>query len=240
MHKHLIGIPFSSVQKQKFEYLWAYERSAGVFRFLLNSEEIISKGGLILVTLIVYAETGIFFCFFLPGDYLLFTAGMFCGLGIMNVPILLLLGCILLAAVAGNYTGYFFGKYLGISLMNRRENFFFKKQYLVNTEKAFAEYGGNALIIGRFLPVIRTFAPILSGITKMNHARFAVYNITGAVLWVLTLCLLGYFLGKEYPQILNYVEYIIIAFILLTSAAVINSFLKLRKDNSDSSSNPKK
>jgi membrane-associated protein len=152
----------------------------------------------------------------------------------------LLLVCILLAAVAGNYTGYFFGKYLGISLMNRKENFFFKKQYLINTEKAFAEYGGNALIIGRFLPVIRTFAPILSGITKMNHARFALYNISGAVLWVLTLCLLGYFLGKEYPQILNYVEYIIIAFILLTTAAVVNSFLKLRRNDSNTSPNPKK
>jgi len=208
------------------------------FRFILNSEEIISKGGLILVTLIVYAETGLFFCFFLPGDYLLFTAGMFCGLGILHVPVVVLLACILGAAVAGNYTGYFFGKYLGNNLVNRKDSFFFKKAYLVNTEKAFARYGGNALIIGRFLPVIRTFAPIISGITKMNPYRFALYNISGAVLWVLTLCLLGYFLGKEYPQILNYVEYIIIAFILLTSVAVINSYLKLRKDHSESSPKP--
>jgi len=200
-------------------------------QFILNSEEIISKGGLILVTLIVYAETGLFFCFFLPGDYLLFTAGMFCGLGIVNVNILILLTCLASAAIAGNYTGYFFGKYLGNSLMNRKENFFFKKQYITNTEKVFTKYGGNALIIGRFLPVIRTFAPILAGIIKMKSSRFALYNISGAVLWVLTLCLLGYFLGKEYPAILNYVEYIIIAFILLTSAAVINSFIKLRKEN---------
>jgi membrane-associated protein len=203
------------------------------FRFLLNSEEIVSKGGLVLITLIVFLETGIFFCFFLPGDYLLFTAGMFCGLGIMNVPVALLLLCILLAAVSGNYTGYFFGKYLGNRLMKRKENFFFKKQYIENTEKAFAKYGGNALIIGRFLPVIRTFAPIVAGITGMSPPRFAIYNITGAFLWVTTLCLLGYFLGKEYPQILNYIEYIIIAFILLTSVAVVKSFLKLRNDNSD-------
>lgn len=201
------------------------------FRMLLNSEEIVSKGGLLLVTLIVFAETGLFFCFFFPGDYLLFTAGMFCGLGIINVPIALMLISIASAAIAGNYTGYFFGKYLGNSLMKRKENFFFKRQYITNTERVFEKYGGNALIIGRFLPVIRTFAPILAGIIKMNPVRFAVYNISGAVLWVISICLLGYFLGKEYPQILDYVEYIILAFILLTSVAVFNSFQKLRKEH---------
>ena len=208
------------------------------FKILLDSEEIVSKGGLILITLIVYAETGLFFCFFLPGDYLLFTAGMFCGLGIIKVPVVLLILCIGAAAIAGNYTGYFFGKYLGYNLMQRKENFFFKKRYLDNTEKVFARYGGNALIIGRFLPVIRTFAPIVAGITHMKASIFALYNITGAMLWVLTLCLLGYFLGKEYPQILNYVEYIILAFILLTSAAVINSFIKLRKEHKETAPNP--
>lgn len=207
-------------------------------KFLLNSEEIVTKGGLILITLIVYAETGLFFCFFLPGDYLLFTAGMFCGLGIIKVSVVILILCIGAAAIAGNYTGYFFGKYLGSSLMNRKENFFFKKRYLENTEKIFVRYGGNALIIGRFLPVIRTFAPILAGISRMRASVFALYNITGALLWVLTLCLLGYFLGKEYPQILNYVEYIILAFILLTSAAVINSFIKLRKEHNETAPNP--
>lgn len=197
-------------------------------QFLLNSEEIVATGGLILVTLIVYTETGIFFCFFLPGDYLLFTAGMFCGLGTLPVPVSLLLVSLFSAAVAGNYTGYFFGRYLGKWLLNRRDSFFFKREYILNTEKAFLRYGGNALIIGRFLPVVRTFAPILAGITRMAPGRFAVFNISGALLWVLTLCLLGYFLGKQYPGIINYVEYIILAFIILTSAAVFNSFRKLR------------
>jgi len=214
------------------------EEIVNFVQFLLNSEEIISKGGLILVTLIVFAETGLFFCFFLPGDYLLFTAGMFCGLGIVKVPIILLLLCLASAAIAGNYTGYFFGKYLGDSLMNRKENFFFKRKYITNTEKVFTKYGGNALIIGRFLPVIRTFAPILAGIIKMKPSRFAFFNISGAILWVLLLCLLGYFLGMRFPGIVNYVEYIILAFILLTSVAVFNSYLKLRRDNKDSVSNP--
>jgi membrane-associated protein len=199
------------------------------FSFLLNSEELISKGGLLLVCIIVFAESGIFFCFFLPGDYLLFTAGMFCGLGFIKFPISILVACILGSAVAGNYTGYFFGKYLGQRLMNMKDGFFFKKSFLTNTEKAFQQYGGNALIVGRFLPMIRTFAPILAGISKMPHLKFAVYNIAGAALWVNSLCLIGYFLGKEYPGIINYVEYIIVGFIILTSLAVGNSILKLRK-----------
>lgn len=185
------------------------------------------------MTLIVFAETGIFFCFFFPGDYLLFTAGMFCGIGLFKVHISVLVICLISAAIAGNYTGYFFGKYLGNNLMNRKENFFFKRQYITNTEKVFEKYGGNALIIGRFLPVIRTFAPILAGIIKFQPLRFALFNISGALFWVLSICLLGYFLGKEYPQILNYVEYIILAFILLTSVAVFNSFKKLRKENKE-------
>jgi len=202
---------------------------AEFFSLLMNSEELISKGGLILVTLIVFAETGLFFCFFLPGDYLLFTAGMFCGLGYLHASVWMVMACILGAAVAGNYTGYYSGKYLGNMLMNRKDGLFFKKQYITNTEKAFQQYGGNALIIGRFLPVIRTFAPILAGMTRMAPLKFAVYNVSGAALWVFSLCLLGYYLGKTYPQIIDYVEYIILAFIVLTSFAVGKSLLSLGK-----------
>lgn len=133
------------------------------------------------------------------------------------------------AAVAGNFTGYFFGKYLGNQLLNREDGLFFKRRYLVNTEKAFEKYGGNALIIGRFLPVIRTFAPILAGITQMNIKRFSGYNILGAALWALSLCLSGYYLGRTYPQIINYLEYIILFFILITSFAVGKSLLQLGK-----------
>lgn len=203
---------------------------ADFIKLVLNSEELISKGGLILVSLIVFAETGLFFCFFLPGDYLLFMAGMFCGLGkYLKEPILLVITCILLAAIAGNFTGYFFGKYLGKNLMNRKDGLFFKKQYLINTEKAFQRYGGNALVLGRFLPVIRTFAPILAGISRMDAGRFSLFNIAGAFLWTFSLCLTGFYLGQEYPQIINYLEYIILFFIAITSFAVVRSLFQLGK-----------
>lgn len=199
------------------------------FALILNSQELVSKGGLLLVCLIVFAETGVFFCFFLPGDYLLFTAGMFCGLGYLNFPVWLVITSIFLAAVAGNFVGYFFGKYLGNMLTSRKDGIFFKKQYLVNTEKAFQRYGGNALILGRFLPVIRTFAPILAGITRMSLSAFVLYNITGAALWAISLCLIGYYLGITFPEIIHYIEYIILAFILVTSFAVGKSLLSLGK-----------
>lgn len=206
------------------------------FKLLFNSEEIVKQGSLILLVLIVFAETGLFFCFFLPGDYLLFMAGLYVTSFEITIYELILL--LAVAAISGNYTGYYFGKYLGNSLMKRKENFFFKKQYIINTETAFKKYGGNALIIARFLPVIRTFAPIFAGISKMGAMIFAFYNILGAILWVVILCSLGYFLGQQFPQIHNYVEYIIIAFILITSVAVFNSYLKLRKDQNETAVKP--
>jgi len=199
------------------------------FAFILNSQELVSKGGLLLVCLIVFAETGIFFCFFLPGDYLLFTAGMFCGLKYLLFPVWYVILCICSAAVAGNFVGFYFGKYLGNVLMNRKDSFFFRKQYIVNTEAAFQRYGGNALILGRFLPVIRTFAPILAGMTRMNFSKFVLFNVSGAALWSVSLCFTGYYLGITFPEIIHYIEYIILVFILITSFAVGKSLLTLGK-----------
>lgn len=222
-------------QAKKWPIFVPMEEFREFFSLILNSEEAISKGGLFLITLIVFAETGLFFCFFLPGDYLLFMAGMFCGLGqYLKEPIWMVSGSIFFAAVLGNYTGYFFGRYLGQRLTNRPDGLFFRRQYLINTEKAFERYGGNALIIGRFLPVIRTFAPILAGITRMKPLRFTLFNISGAGLWSFSLCLSGYYLGKSYPEIINYLEYIIIVFIAITSFAVGKSLFQLNKKEENS------
>lgn len=210
------------------------------FKFIQNSEEIIRVGGLTLVTLIVYAETGLFFCFFFPGDYLLFTAGLLCGTGTFDVSIYTLMFFIWSAAIAGNATGFFFGRYVGQKLYEREESFFFRKSHLVTTTKTFEKYGGKALIVGRFLPIVRTFAPILAGAARMKPSSFMTYNVIGATLWVSILVLAGYFLGHRYPQIVNYVEYIILAFIAVTSFAVIKSYITIKrqhKDNAKVSSN---
>ncbi len=200
------------------------------FKLLLDSEEIVRTGGLVLITVIVFAETGLFFCFFLPGDYLLFLAGMFCASGLLPVPILLLLTCIASAAILGNFTGFMFGRYVGQKLYERENSFFFRKKHLETTKNAFKKYGGKALIIGRFLPIVRTFAPILAGATDMKLSVFSFYNTIGALLWVLIICYGGYELGHQFPGMVNYVEYIILGFLLITSATLIRSYFSIKKN----------
>jgi membrane-associated protein len=199
------------------------------FQLLTDSKEIIATGGLLLITLIVFTENGLFFGFFLPGDYLLFSAGLLCGTGNFPVPILLLWFCILVASVLGSYTGFLFGKYVGNKLLDAKDTWYFKREFIVKTRYYYIKYAGNTLIIGRFLPIVRTFAPILAGIIKMDIRKFMYYNIAGGVLWVTLMVLGGYFLGQKFPQLLNYLEYIVFGFVGLTSVVVIRGFFSAKK-----------
>ena len=199
------------------------------FQLLTDSKEIIASGGLLLITLIVFAENGLFFGFFLPGDYLLFSAGLFCGTGNFAVPILLLWFCIAAASIVGSYTGFLFGKYLGIKLLDAKDTWYFKRAFIIKTRYYYIKYAGNTLIIGRFLPIVRTFAPILAGVIKMDGKKFMFYNVSGGLLWVTLMVLGGYFLGQRFPQLLNYLEYIIFGFIALTSIVVIKGFFSAKK-----------
>lgn len=193
-------------------------------RQLTNPESIIIYGGLALLLFVVFAETGLFIGFFLPGDSLLFTAGLLCGTGVFNTNIYLLLLGLFFAGVAGNTVGYFFGKRVGPALFTKDDNLIFKKRYVEITRNFYARYGGKALILGRFLPVVRTFAPILAGVIKIDFKRFMMYNISGSVLWVMALTFTGYFLGIQYPEIKNYLEYIIIALIIVTLIPVLKAY----------------
>ncbi|WP_461096588.1 DedA family protein [Spirosoma luteolum] len=200
------------------------------FQYLLNSEEIIRTGGLVLITLIVYVENGIFFGFFLPGDYLLFLSGVFAGTKLLAVPLWLLLACIFGAAVLGSLTGYLFGYYFGAQLQNRPDSLFFKKRYIDNTRAAFEKYGSSALIVARFLPVVRTFAPILSGLIHMRFQLFMLYNLLGGAIWVLVLVGGGFFFGERFPGIVDYVQWIIVFFLAVTTFTVVKGYLNARKE----------
>lgn len=200
------------------------------FQYLLNSEEIIRTGGLLVITFIVFAENGLFFAFFLPGDYLVFLAGVFCGTGILNVPIGLLLVCLFAAAVLGSLVGYIFGKYFGGMFENRQDSVFFKKKHIETTRSYFEKYGSRTLIISRFLPIVRTFAPILAGLVKMPFASFALNNITGGAIWIGILTGGGFLFGERFPGIVNYVQYIIIFFLAITTFTVIKGYLSARKE----------
>lgn len=203
------------------------------FQYILNSEEIIRTGGLVVVTLIVFAETGLFFAFFLPGDYLVFLAGIFCGLKILDVPLILLLTCLTLAAILGSLTGYLTGKYFGQTIENRKESWFFKKSHIETTRKYFNKYGSRTLVISRFLPIVRTFAPILAGLVRMPFAGFITYNVLGAVLWIFGLVGSGFYFGEKFPWIVDYVMYIILFFLAITSFTVIKGYFSAKKDMND-------
>ncbi len=200
---------------------------------LVDAEAIISKGGIYLIFFIVFAETGLFFGFFLPGDYLLFLAGIFCATGLLEVSIYQLLVTLFVAGVLGNYAGYWFGYSTGRMLFNREDSFFFKKRYVFMAEDFFKKYGGMALVFGRFFPIIRTFAPIFAGVAKVQFKTFTIYNLLGSFLWVLLLTLLGFFLGKNYPQIVHYMPYIIIGLIVFTATPIVIAYFKAAKNNSE-------
>jgi membrane-associated protein len=193
---------------------------------LTDAQSIISRGGFYFLLVVVFAETGLFFGFFLPGDYLLFMAGLLCANGIFEVNITTLILSIIAAGILGNFAGYWFGYRTGPILFNKNDSLLFKKRYVVMAEQFYLKYGGMALILGRFFPIIRTFAPIFAGVVKVDIKKFTLYNILGSVAWVITLCLSGYLLGIKYPNVKNYAQYIVIGFFVFTSIPLVLAFFK--------------
>ncbi len=199
------------------------------FLDLFSPEEIIRFGGLTLLLLIVFCETGIFFGFFLPGDSLLFTAGLLANRHILDIPIWQLILFVIIAAVAGSTVGYMSGRWAHGYLIKRKENFFYKKEYMDITRAFYKKYGAMAFIIGRFLPVIRTFVTIMSGMVRIDFKIFFIFNVIGVSIWVTTMILTGALLGTIFPNILDYIEYIVIAMVVLTAIPIITQVRKHRR-----------
>ncbi|MEK6616691.1 MAG: DedA family protein [Bacteroidota bacterium] len=199
------------------------------FNILLDSEKLIAYGGLTLLLLIIFAETGLFFGFIFPGDALLITAGLLCSSDKFDVNIFLLLSSVSVSAIMGNITGYATGKYFGKKLFVKDDSLFFKKKHLETTRNYFQKYGGTALIIGRFFPVVRTFAPIMAGATEINFMKFNIYNILGAVIWVWSLIPMGFLLGRQFPALINQVEYLFLIITGIVSTSLIIGYIKQRK-----------
>ena len=184
------------------------------FLSFLNPETVISSLGLLGVTVFIFAESGLFFGFFLPGDSLLFTAGFLASKGILPLPELLIWS--MLAAALGDSFGYAFGRRVGPAIFSKEDSLLFRRSYVEKTRKFFALHGQKTIILARFVPVIRTFAPILAGVGEMSYRRFLVYNIVGGFLWVLSLCLSGYFLGQILPGVDQYLLPIVLVIIVIS------------------------
>jgi len=193
---------------------------------LVNPESIIYYGGIYLLLFCVFAETGLFVGFFLPGDSLLFTAGLLCSTRILVIHPIVLVILIIVAAVAGNMVGYAFGKKLGPMLFSRKSGFFFRQEHLKRANEFYKKHGKKTIILSRFLPIVRTFAPIIAGIVKLDSLKFFIYSLVGAFFWVSILVLTGYFLGKNIPGIKDYLGYIVIFLIVITSIPFVYNFIK--------------
>jgi membrane-associated protein len=187
-------------------------------------EKIIRTGGIITVGLVVFAESGLMAGFFLPGDSLLFTAGFFASQGFLNIHALTLV-CFL-AAVAGDSVGYAFGAKMGSRLLKRKDGRIFKKKYIIEAEKFYEKHGKKTIILARFTPIVRTFAPIVAGIGSMNYRTFISYNIIGAALWAVGLPYSGYLLGNALPWTKDYLEPMILLIVFISLLPGIYHALK--------------
>jgi membrane-associated protein len=188
--------------------------------------ELVRWGGSPLICLIVFVETGFFVGFFLPGDSLLVTAGILSAGGV--IPLKWLLLPVMLCAIVGDQIGYWIGRAAGMALYRREDSLFFRKQHLLRAHKFYETYGGKTVILARFVPIIRTFCPPVAGAALMPYSRYLLYDLFGGILWVGTMILGGYFLGRSIPNISQRIHYVILAVVILSLLPVIISLLRAR------------
>ena len=207
------------------------------FRIVYNVPELIRWGGLIGLVLIVFAETGLMIGFFLPGDSLLVTAGLFAAKG--DLDIVTLNVAVIAAAIVGDATGYWIGKRTGKALYNRPNSFFFRRQHLIKTHEFYEKHGGKTIVIARFIPILRTFAPVVAGAAEMTYRKFALYNIAGGIGWVLSMTLIGYFLGQAVPNIEEHIHIVVAAVIFLSLLPGIIAFLRAKAQSRAAAAAPR-
>ncbi len=208
----------------------------------LNPEFYIQHGGLWLFLFIVFAETGLFAGFFLPGDSLLFVAGIYSNElaaelfqfdnDLINLVLIAIL--VILSGVLGNMVGYWFGAASGPFLFSRKDTFFFKKKHLFAAKEFYDKHGGGAIVFARFLPIIRTFAPIIAGIVRMERHKFTLYNIIGSISWAVSMLFAGHYLYKFFLKQFGFdlkdrLELIVLGIILVTTAPVIIRLMRKSK-----------
>lgn len=204
-----------------------------LFKHLTNADWITQHGGLYLVALIVFAETGLFVGFFLPGDSLLFVTGLIIAqsaspfdTAALNLPYWIVL--ITLAGIIGNLVGYWFGKKTGPILFERKDTWLFKRKHLIQAKEFYEKKGGSAIILARFIPIVRTFAPIVAGVVHMERKKFLLYNIIGSFAWVISMTITGYCLGEN-EWVKGNLEKIVIGLILVTTLPVLYKMIFAKK-----------
>lgn len=193
----------------------------------MSIDKYILGGGLLAIGMTVFAESGLLIGFFLPGDTLLFGAGILAAQGVL--PIQWLIATIVVAAVLGDNVGYSIGRRFGPRLFTRKDGIIFRQEYLKRAEEFYAKHGGKTIIMARFVPVVRTFAPVVAGIGDMPRKRFLAYNVIGGLLWGVSLPLAGYYIGSRLPWLEHYIEPAIIAVIVLSIGPALLHLLRNKR-----------
>lgn len=197
------------------------------YHFLSDVRGLIQWGGTLLICIIVFVETGLFFGFFLPGDSLLVTAGVLAAGGFLNLAPLLIL--VSLCAVVGDQLGYVIGRQAGQTLYRREDSFFFKKKHLERAHDFYEKYGGKTIVLARFVPIVRTFSAPVAGAARMNYRRFLSIDIFGGVLWVWSMVLIGYSLGSAIPNVDKHIHIVIAIVVFLSILPGIIGALRQRR-----------
>ena len=190
----------------------------------MSPETILQSLGYWGFTAIIFAESGLFFFFFLPGDSLLFAAGILAAAGYFDIRLIIFLAVI--AAILGDSLGYYTGGHFAKWLLNLKESWWWKKSHLTAAEEFYKKRGPSTLILARFMPLIRVFAPIVAGISKMNYGKFLTFNILGGIAWGVSLPLLGFYLGKLIPDVEKYIVVIVLGII---AVSLIGPFIHLQR-----------
>jgi membrane-associated protein len=185
---------------------------------------LVRTAGYVGLFLMVFAESGLFFGFFLPGGSLLFTAGLLASQGFFNIYILTIV--LTVAAITGDSVGYWFGLKIGPKIFTKEDSLFFHKKHVLRTHAFFEEHGAKAVIIGRFVPIVRTFVPILAGVGTMTYRQFLKYNIVGGIVWGIGMSALGYFLGNSIPGIQQLLLPIVIFIVILSVLPIFFGMMK--------------
>jgi len=196
--------------------------------FNIDIVELTKTIGYVGLSLIIFLESGVFFGFFLPGGSMLFVAGLLASQGFFNIYLLIII--LGLSAFLGDSVGYYFGSKVGPKIFKREDSLLFKKKHLEQTKIFYDKYGPMAVVLGRFIPIVRTFVPILAGVANMHYGRFIRYNIIGAIFWAIGMTLLGYFVGTSVPNMQNYLLPIIVAIVFLSIVPIL---LEMRKKKSE-------
>ncbi len=187
--------------------------------------ELIRSGGYLVLAVIVFAETGLFIGFFLPGDSLLFLAGLVAAKGFFNVSVLLVLLSVM--AIVGDAVGYAIGYRAGVALYKRDDSFWFRKKHLFYAREFYEKHGGKAIVLARFVPFARTFAPVVAGIGQMSYPRFAAFNVFGGIFWVVSMVLTGYYLGQV-AWIRDNLEKVVLLIVFLSITPILYEVARTR------------